>query len=70
MFYYLNSGWDRYVGQDYRAASRRNPQARIWAVLFYEETMPKPIVEALSDYRTVETVEVPRARAVLYVPKN
>jgi 4-amino-4-deoxy-L-arabinose transferase-like glycosyltransferase len=69
-FYYLNSGWDRYVGQGYQAASQQNPQDRIWALLFYDETMPKPMAEALSDYQPMTTVEVPRARAVLYVPKN
>ena len=69
-FYYLNSGWDRFVGQDYREASRRTPHARVWALLFYDETMPKPMSEVLSEYQPLETVEVPRARAVLYVPKN
>jgi 4-amino-4-deoxy-L-arabinose transferase-like glycosyltransferase len=69
-FYYLNSGWDRFVGQNYQAASRQTPHARVWALLFYDETMPKQMAEALSDYQPLETVEVPRARAVLYVPKN
>jgi hypothetical protein len=69
-FYYLNSGWDRFVGQDYQAASRQAPHARVWALLFYEETMPKQMAEGLSDYQPLQTIEVPRARAVLYVPKN
>lgn len=69
-FYYLNSGWDRLVGRDYRAASQQSPHARVWALLFYDETMPQQMAEALSDYQARETVEVPRARAVLYVRKN
>jgi hypothetical protein len=70
VFYYLNSGWDRFVGQDYRAASQRTPHARVWTFLFYDETMPQQMAEALAGYRLFESVEVPRARAVLYVPKN
>ncbi len=69
-FYYLNSGWDRLVGRDYRAASQQSPHARVWALLFYDETMPQPMAEALADYRAIDSVEVPRARAVLYVRKN
>jgi hypothetical protein len=69
-FYYLNTGWDRYFGQDYQAASRQNPRDRIWALLFYDEAMPKQMAEALSNYQPMKTVEVPRARAILYVPKN
>jgi hypothetical protein len=70
-FYYLNSNWNRYVGQDYQAAATRQaPRTRIWALLFYDETMPKQMSEALAKYQPLETVEVPRARAVLYVPKN
>jgi len=69
-FYYLNSGWDRFIGQDYQAATRQTPPARVWALLFYDETMPRQMSEALSEYQPLETVEVPRGRAVLYVPKN
>jgi hypothetical protein len=69
-FYYLNSGWDRFVGKDYKAGSRQNPHARVWALLFYDETMPGPMAEALLDYQPLQAIEMPRARAVLYVPKN
>jgi hypothetical protein len=69
-FYYLNSGWERFVGQNYQAASKQAPHARIWTLLFYDETMPRQMAEALSDYQLSKTVEVPRARALLYVPKN
>ncbi len=69
-FYYLNTGWDRYVGQDYQAASRQNPHNRIWALLFYDEAMPKQMAETLSNYQPMKTVEVPRAQAILYVPKK
>lgn len=69
-FYYLNSGWDRLVGQDYLAAREHSPRARVWALLFYDEAMPQQMAESLAGYRVQETVEVPRARAVLYVRKN
>jgi 4-amino-4-deoxy-L-arabinose transferase-like glycosyltransferase len=69
-FYYLNSRWDRFVGQNYQAASKQAPHAQVWALLFYDETMPKQMAEALSDYQLIKTVELPRARALLYVPKN
>jgi len=69
-FYYLNSGWDRLVGRDYLAASKQSSQPRIWTLLFYDEAIPQPMAEALADYRVQETVELPRARAVLYVRKN
>ncbi len=69
-FYYLNSGWDRYVGENYQAASQRTRHVRIWALLFKDEPTPKQMAEALSNYQPVATVEVPRARAVLYLPKN
>jgi hypothetical protein len=63
-FYYLNSGWYRYVGENYQAASQRTRHVRIWALLFNDEPMPKQMAEALSNYQPVATVEVPRARAV------
>jgi 4-amino-4-deoxy-L-arabinose transferase-like glycosyltransferase len=55
-FYYLNSGWDRYVGQNYQAASKQARHARIWALLFYDETMPKQMAEALSEYQPLKTI--------------
>jgi 4-amino-4-deoxy-L-arabinose transferase-like glycosyltransferase len=70
VFYYLNSGWSRFLGQDYQAACRQNPHTRIWTLLFYDEDLPKEMSEALSDYQPLRTVETPRARAVLYAPKT
>ena len=69
-FYYLNSGWDRFVGKDYQAAIRQRPHARVWALLFYDEAVTKPMAEALIAYQPLQTLETPRARAVLYVPKD
>jgi hypothetical protein len=72
IFYYLNSGWDRFVGQDYEAACRQNPRARVWTLVFYnyEEDVSKQAVDALSNYQVLQTIEAPGARAVLYSPKN
>lgn len=70
VFYYLNSGWNRFLGQDYKAACRQNPHARVWTLSFYDEDIPKEMREALSDYQPLQTIETPRARAVLYAPKT
>jgi hypothetical protein len=58
------------VGENYQAASQRTRHVRIWALLFNDEPMPKQMAEALSNYQPVAKVEVPRARAVLYLRKN
>jgi len=70
VFYYLNSGWNRFLGQDYKVACRLNPHARVWTLLFYDEDIPKEMREALFDYQPLQTIETPRARAVLYAPKT
>ena len=72
IFFYLDSGWDRFVGQDYEAACRRDPHARVWTVVFYnyDEDVPKQAVDALSNYQVLQTIEAPGARALLYSPKN
>jgi len=72
IFYYLNSGWDRFVGQGYEAACLRNPRARVWTLLFYnyEQKLPPEMEEALANYQILQTVETPDARAVLYSPKD
>jgi hypothetical protein len=70
VFYYLNSGWNRFMGQDYKVACRQNPRARVWTLSFYDEQIPKEMSEALLDYQPLQTIEIPRARAVLYAPKT
>jgi len=77
LFYYVHSGWDRFVGSDYEAACRRDPRASVWVLTFpnyeqpyYEQEVPPEIQEALRNYRPVETVNAPDARAVLYSPEN
>lgn len=72
IFYYLNSNWDRWVGEDYKKACVQNPQARVWALLFYnyEDKAPPKMEEALSKYRILQTIEGPGARATLYSPDN
>jgi len=70
IYYYLNASWNRLVGKDYEAACRQNPRARVWALLFYDEDVPKGMEQALENYQAVETIEIPRARAVLYSPRD
>ena len=72
LFYYMNSNWDRVVGRNYEAAVHDKPQAKIWALWFYnyEPELPRPMQEALSDYHAVQTVEAPGGEAVLYVPNG
>lgn len=71
VFYYLNAGWDRFVGQDYKNACQQNPRARVWTLVFYnyEESVSKPVEDALSNYTVLQTIEAPGARAVLYSPQ-
>ncbi len=72
IFYYLNSGWDRFIGQDYETACHEHPHARVWALSFYdyEEKVPKEMEEALSNYQFTQIIETPGARALLYSPKT
>jgi len=72
ILYYLNSDWDRFVGYNYEIACLQNPHARVWALWFYnyEESFPEQMEEALWNYRAIQTIEAPGARAVLYAPKE
>lgn len=72
IFYYLNSNWDRWVGQDYKQACVQNAQARVWTLQFYnyEEKVPSKMEEALSKYRILETIEAPGIRATLHSPES
>jgi Dolichyl-phosphate-mannose-protein mannosyltransferase len=72
LFYYMNSNWDGVVGRNYEAALHDKPQAKVWALWFYnyEPEPPRPIREALSNYHAVQTVEAPGGEATLYVPNG
>ena len=71
IFFYMQSGWNQFVGRDYEAASRENPQARVWALWFYnyEDTLPPGIEDALANYHVVRTIDAPGGQAILYAPK-
>jgi len=66
IFYYLAEDHYRFVGKDYREACRQEPDARVWALLFYQQGMTGEMVEALADYQVLQRVEMPHARAILY----
>ena len=54
------------VASHFADSCGRNPNARVWALLFRGEKLPATMEAALEEYREVETVEVYRARGVLY----
>ncbi len=69
LFYYLPGA--HYVFDDYAAALRREPQARVWLVTWPWEEMPvitDARREALAGYRRGGHVEALRASAELFVP--
>ena len=72
LLYYTTPDWNRIVGRSYDVASRDHPHARIWALQFYnyEPGLPDSMVQALSNYHPVRTVEAPGVQASLYVPNG
>jgi len=71
LFYYITSNWNRFVGGNYEESLHENPQARIWALCFYnyEPSLSPAITGTLSNYRVARVIEVPGGRASLYVPQ-
>jgi len=71
LFYYM-ADWNHIVGRNYEAACRGNPQARVWALQFYnyEPHLRDSIVQALSNYHVLRTVDAPGGQASLYVRTN
>jgi 4-amino-4-deoxy-L-arabinose transferase-like glycosyltransferase len=63
---------DRYqlVGNNYLESIRKYGRPRVWVLSFYTETVSAEIEHALGDYRRMETIEVPHARAVLYLSEG
>ncbi len=72
LFYYMSSDWNRVVGRNYEAARSDHPHARIWALQFYnyEPVLRDSMVQSLSTYHVVRTVEAPGGQATLYAPNN
>jgi 4-amino-4-deoxy-L-arabinose transferase-like glycosyltransferase len=72
LFYYMFSDWNQIVGRNYDAACHAHPRARIWALQFYnyEPELRQSIVQAISNYHIVQTIDAPGGRASLYVPNN
>jgi len=71
ILYYLPVSRYRLVGGEYEAACARNPDARVWTLMFYDQKQRKEqeMAEALADYRSIASVEVKHARAVLHIRK-
>ena len=68
MLYYLDPDRYQLVGQGYDEACRHNPDARIWALVLYEDDFPPAVRSALRGYHSAETIEIPHAKAVLFTP--
>ena len=72
LFFYMTSPWERVVGRNYQSALGEHPQARVWALWFYnyEPQLPQSMQVALSDYHAIGAVEAHGGRAILYVPNS
>jgi hypothetical protein len=70
ILYYLPEDKYQLIGHGYREACQRAPQARVWALAFYENDISDPMKQALTEYQAVQTVEIPYAKAVLYLRKK
>jgi 4-amino-4-deoxy-L-arabinose transferase-like glycosyltransferase len=66
ILYYLTPDHYHLLAGNFVDACRRNPNARVWALLFHGEEFPPGMEPALEKYREVETVEVYLAHGVLY----
>jgi hypothetical protein len=66
ILYYVKPDHYHLLASNFVDACRRNPNARVWALLFHGEELPAAMEPALKEYREVETVEVYLARGVLY----
>ena len=70
ILYYLPEDKYQLIGSGYGQACRRAPNARVWAVAIYEHDIFDPMRQALTEYQPVQTVEIPYAKAVLYIRKK
>lgn len=68
IFYYLTPDRYRLIGRNFTQAAGENPEARIWAVLLYEDQTPDEMRAALRGYRITRTITMPHAHAFLFEP--
>jgi 4-amino-4-deoxy-L-arabinose transferase-like glycosyltransferase len=66
ILYYLTPEHYHLRAGHFEDTCQHNPNARVWALLFRGEEFAPGMKAALQDYHEVETVEVYRARGVLY----
>jgi hypothetical protein len=66
IFYYLQPSRYRLIGRNFADAAARNPQARVWVVLLYENPTPEDMLQALPQYGVSRTISMPHANALLY----
>lgn len=66
VLYYLKPDHYHLLASHYAEATRGNPNARVWVLLFTREKFPLDMQTALEGYRECETVDFYLARGVLY----
>jgi hypothetical protein len=66
VLYYVKPGRYHILAAHFDEAASRNPNARVWALLFNREELPDDMQPALADYHEVETVDFYGLRGVLY----
>ena len=68
ILYYLPARRYRLVAHPYDAATKRDPQARVWVVLPYESEPSEEMRHALTGYRQVRTIPGDHSTAILFEP--
>jgi hypothetical protein len=66
ILYYLHKDRYRLVSRDFERACARNPEARVWVVLLYDDDPAREMQTALTGYRALKTITAPKAKAILY----
>jgi hypothetical protein len=66
VLYYVKPDHYRVLARNFAEACARNPNARVWVVLFSGGALPPDMQPALDGYREVETVDDYQVRGVLY----
>jgi hypothetical protein len=67
IFYHMTEATSRFVAEGLQAAVDRNPNSRVWLVLFGEQQPTEQMRAALSGFTAEQTISARRGRALLFV---
>jgi hypothetical protein len=66
IFYYLKPSQYSLVGRNFSQATMNRPEARVWAVMLYDDQPSPDMQTALTGYRIAQTISLPHTKAILY----